>query len=204
MKLIVKSVALVAALSLLTAACAGDDEETTDDETTESTDETTEDAMDDSDKDEDSMDDEDASALPATVVEIATSSDDFSILVAALTKADLVGALSDPEGTFTVFAPTNDAFAAALVALDITQEELLAREDLADILKYHVLAIEVDADAAVAADGTDVDTLQGSKLAVSVVDGSVKVGDATVVAADNKSDNGIVHVIDSVLLPPSE
>ncbi len=146
--------------------------------------------------------------MPATVVDVATSSDDFSTLVAAVVQADLAGALSG-EGPFTVFAPTNDAFAAALEALGITAEELLASPDLASILTYHVVAgklMAADVLAAVeAGNGTAVvETLNGATISVTVVDGMVMINDvATVTTVDLEAGNGVVHVIDAVILPPS-
>jgi len=147
-------------------------------------------------------------SMPATVVDIATSSEDFSILVAAVVQADLAGALSG-EGPFTVFAPTNDAFAAALTALGITADELLASPDLGAILTYHVVAgklMAADVLAAIEAGGGTamVETLNGASISVSVVDGNVVIdGTATVTAVDLEAGNGVVHVIDAVILPPS-
>lgn len=146
--------------------------------------------------------------MPETVVDIATSNEDFSTLVAAVVEADLAGALSG-EGPFTVFAPTNDAFAAALEALGITAEELLASPDLASILTYHVVAgklLAADVLAAVeAGNGTAVvETLNGASITVTVVDGMVMIdGTATVTTVDLEAGNGVVHVIDAVILPPS-
>ncbi len=156
-----------------------------------------EDAMEDDAMEDDAMED-----VPATVVDIATSSDDFSILVEAVLAADLAGTLSG-EGPFTVFAPTNDAFAAALDALELTKEELLASPDLAGILTYHVVPAKVLAADAIAADGTEVPTVNGDTIEVSVVDGSVMVDGATVTATDLIAGNGVVHVIDAVILPGS-
>jgi len=146
--------------------------------------------------------------LPATVVDVATSSEDFSTLVAAVVEADLAGVLSG-EGPFTVFAPTNAAFAAALEALGITAEELLASPDLAGILTYHVVAGKLmasDVLAAVAAGGgtATVETVNGAPITVQVVDGNVVInGTATVTVTDLEAGNGVVHVIDAVILPPS-
>ena len=151
----------------------------------------------------------DSHEMPATVVDIATSSDDFSTLVAAVVQADLAGALS-AEGPFTVFAPTNEAFAAALEALGITAEELLASPDLGAILTYHVVAgklLAADVLAAVeAGNGTAVvETLNGAPINVTVVDGMVMInGSATVTTVDLEAGNGVVHVIDAVLLPPTD
>lgn len=148
------------------------------------------------------------SDMPATVVDIAASNDDFSTLVAAVVEADLAGVLSG-EGPFTVFAPTNEAFAAALEALGITAEELLASPDLAGILTYHVVAgklLASDVLAAVAAGGGTamVETVNGAPISVQVVDGKVVIdGTATVVLTDLEAGNGVVHVIDAVILPPA-
>jgi len=145
---------------------------------------------------------------PATVVDIATSSDDFSILVAAVLEADLAGVLSS-EGPFTVFAPTNDAFAAALEALGISAEELLASPDLGAILTYHVVAgnlLAADVLAAIEAGGGSVmvETVNGASITVELVDGNVVIdGTATVVITDLVAGNGVVHVIDAVILPPA-
>ena len=145
---------------------------------------------------------------PATVVDIATSSEDFSILVQAVVTADLAGALSG-EGPFTVFAPTNDAFVAALEALGITAEELLASPDLGAILTYHVVAgklMAADVLAAIEAGGGSVmvETLNGASITVEIVDGNVVIdGTATVTVVDLEAGNGVVHVIDAVILPPS-
>ena len=144
---------------------------------------------------------------PATVVDIALSSDDFSTLVAAVVAADLVDVLQG-DGPFTVFAPTNDAFADALEALGITAEELLASDDLGAILTYHVVAgnlMAADVLAAVEAGmGTaTVETVNGAPITVEVVDGNVVLnGTATVTAVDLEAGNGVVHVIDAVILPP--
>jgi uncharacterized surface protein with fasciclin (FAS1) repeats len=147
-------------------------------------------------------------SMPETVVDIATSSEDFSILVQAVVTADLAGALSG-EGPFTVFAPTNEAFAAALEALGITAEELLASPDLAGILTYHVVAgklMAADVLAAIESGGGSVmvETLNGASITVEVVDGNVVIdGTATVTTVDLEAGNGVVHVIDAVILPPS-
>jgi transforming growth factor-beta-induced protein len=147
-------------------------------------------------------------STPATVVDIATSNDDFSTLVAAVLEADLAGVLSG-EGPFTVFAPTNDAFAAALEALGITAEELLASPDLGAILTYHVVAgnlLAADVIAAIEAGGGTavVETVNGASITVEIVDGNVVInGTATVIMTDLVAGNGVVHVIDAVILPPS-
>lgn len=138
-----------------------------------------------------------------TIVDAAASIDDLSTLVAAVQAAGLVETLSG-EGPFTVFAPTNDAFASALDALGITADELLADTDtLTEILTYHVVAGEVDAQTAIGLDGQTAETIDSAEIAISVVDGDVMVNDATVTTTDVMASNGIIHVIDTVLLPPA-
>lgn len=140
----------------------------------------------------------------STIVELAQATDSLSTLVSAVVEADLVGTLNG-EGPFTVFAPTNDAFGDLLEALDVSAEELLAREDLADILTYHVVAGKVM--AADLSDGQVVKTVNGGDLTVSISDdGKVTLTDANdgkamVVTADVSASNGVVHIIDAVVLP---
>jgi uncharacterized surface protein with fasciclin (FAS1) repeats len=132
------------------------------------------------------------------IVSIALADESFSTLVAALKAGDLVGALQG-DGPFTVFAPTNDAFAALPEG---TLDDLLKpenKEKLQEILKYHVIAADVPSSAA-AGQQVQLDTLAGAKLDVDGSDG-VKVGDATVIKADIGASNGIIHVIDKVLIP---
>jgi len=130
-----------------------------------------------------------------TIVDIAVGNDDFSTLVTAVTAAGLVDVLSG-EGPFTVFAPTNDAFAALPEgALDA----VLADVDLLTaVLTYHVVAGDVRAESVV--NLSKAQTVQGEWLAVSTADG-VMVDQANVVATDIVAENGVIHVIDAVLLP---
>ncbi len=188
---LVKLLAAMLAFSLLAAACGEDTDVDTAADEAAMAEEGTDDAMEDDAMEED---------VPATVVDIATSSDDFSTLVAAVTEAGLVETLQG-DGPFTVFAPTNAAFEQALADLGLTAEELLASEDLAGILTYHVVPGTIMAADAIAADGTEIETVNGDTLAVSVVDGSVMVDGATVTTADLVAGNGVVHVIDAVVLP---
>jgi len=121
-------------------------------------------------------------------------------LVAALSHADLVSALQG-EGPFTVFAPTDDAFAAAGIDLSTfdTDEE---NATLTDILLYHVVSGSVA--SADVTDGMSAEALNGDSLDFTVSDGSVMVNDATVTIADVMASNGIIHVIDKVLMPPAD
>lgn len=140
-------------------------------------------------------------AALGTIVDIASGNADFSILVEAVVAAGLVDTLKG-AGPFTVFAPTNEAFAAALTALKITKEALFADKALlTKILTYHVVAGEVLAADVVKLDGQEVATVQGGKVKVSVMDGKVKVNESNVVATDIKASNGVIHVIDAVLVP---
>ncbi len=139
-----------------------------------------------------------------TIVEIAAGNPDFSILVAAVSKAGLVDALGG-DG-LTVFAPTNDAFADLLEALGLEGLDDLSPDQLTPILTYHVLGAEVDQEAALAVaagDGT-AETLGGT-LRLSVEDSNLVLdadeASATVTAADIQACNGIIHVIDGVVLP---
>lgn len=185
----------------LTAAACGSDTQASVDAAAEAATEQVEEAMEDGEAMEDeAMEDEAMADLPATVVDIAASSDDFSTLVAAVTAADLVGTLQG-DGPFTVFAPTNAAFEQALADLGLTAEELLASDDLAGILTYHVVSGKIMAADAIAADGTEVTTVNGDTIMVTVVDGNVMIDGATVTTADLEAGNGVVHVIDSVILP---
>lgn len=132
------------------------------------------------------------------IVSIAVANENFTTLVAALKAADLVEALQG-DGPFTVFAPTNDAFAKLPEG---TVEDLLKpenKEKLQTILKYHVVAAKVPSSAAIG-NKVQLDTLAGVKVDVDGTDG-VKVGNATVTTADIKGSNGIIHVIDTVLIP---
>ncbi len=131
------------------------------------------------------------------IVDIALGNEDFSILVAALQQADLVGALQG-EGPFTVFAPTNDAFADLLAALDISAADLLAQPALADVLLYHVVSGKVMSGDL--SDGLEAPTLNGESIAFDLSDG-VKVNMSNVISADIEASNGVVHVVDSVLVP---
>jgi uncharacterized surface protein with fasciclin (FAS1) repeats len=135
---------------------------------------------------------------PKTIVETAAGIEDFSTLVAAVKAGDLVKTLSG-KGPFTVFAPTNEAFAKLPKG---TVEELLKPENkkkLIAILTYHVVPGKV-----LAADVVKIKeakTAQGGKVAVTVKDDEVMINDAKVVKTDVECSNGVIHVIDSVLMP---
>ena len=143
-------------------------------------------------------------ADPGTIVDVAVASDDFITLVAAVQAADLVETLSG-AGPFTVFAPTDEAFEAALEALGIPAEDLLAdTETLTAILTYHVVDGAVPSSDVVTLDGESVETVNGASVEISVDGDMVMVNDANVIAVDVEASNGVIHVIDAVLLPPAE
>lgn len=170
-----KKIAAMAAASLMLLAACGSDDSTSDTSTTV-----------------------EASAEAGTIAEVASANDDFSTLVAALDAADLVETLSG-EGPFTVFAPTNAAFDALPEGL---VEKLLLPENkevLVAILTYHVVAGKV-----MAADvkAGDVASVQGENITIDTASG-VKVNTANVTATDVAASNGVIHVIDAVIVPPS-
>ncbi len=145
---------------------------------------------------EESMSEE---AAMADIVDTAVAAGNFTTLVAAVQAAGLVDALKG-EGPFTVFAPTDEAFAALPEG---TVEGLLADpEALSNILLYHVVPGKVM--AADVRDGLTAATLQGSEVTFSVSDDGVKINDANIIATDIEASNGVIHVIDAVILPPAE
>ncbi len=132
------------------------------------------------------------------IVENAVGSTDHTTLVAAVQQAGLAETLSGP-GPFTVFAPTNAAFAKVPKAALDNLMKLEMKADLGKILTYHVVPGALK--AADLSDGQELTTVQGQKLKVSVKDGVVMIGGATVTIADVISSNGVTHVIDGVLMP---
>ena len=136
-----------------------------------------------------------------SLVEVVVSTDALSTLETAVKEADLVDALSG-DGPFTVFAPTDDAFGAlpeGTVASLLEDENI---EQLKGILTYHVVPGKLM--AADLSDGQVLETLAGKPLRVTIKDGVVMVGGATVVTPNVAASNGVAHVIDSVLMPPAE
>ena len=133
-----------------------------------------------------------------SIVEIAAGAEDFSTLVAAVKAADLVDVLSS-KGPFTVFAPTNEAFAKLPKG---TVESLLKPENkdkLIAVLKYHVVPGKVMAKDVVKVDSAK--TAQGSSVTVTVEGKTVKVDNAKVIKTDIEASNGVIHVIDTVIIP---
>jgi uncharacterized surface protein with fasciclin (FAS1) repeats len=167
--------ALLLAFAMVVAACSSDSDDTT----------TTEPVMEEQ-----------------TVLDLAIEAGQFSTLIAAIDAAGLAETL-EGEGPFTVLAPTDAAFEAAFEALGITAADLLAdTETLTAILTYHVLPQAADSQLVATLDGSSVPTVNGQSVDISVVGGQIMINEATVVSADLIADNGIVHVLDAVLLPP--
>ena len=136
-----------------------------------------------------------------TIVAIAANTEFLSTLVAAVKAGDLVDVLGS-DGPFTVFAPTNDAFAALPAG---TLESLLKPENkdqLVAILKYHVVPGKVMSTDL--SDGMKAGTANGAEVTINVKGGKVTVNGANVTAADIAASNGVVHVIDAVILPPAK
>ena len=134
---------------------------------------------------------------PSSVVDIAINNSSFSYLVEAVVKADLVGALS-AEGPFTVFAPTDAAFEQLFTDLGVSGIEEIDAATLAPILLYHVVEGNVLSTDLIEG---DVETLNGKSFALSLAGPVTIDGSSEVIATDVQGTNGVVHVIDEVLLP---
>jgi uncharacterized surface protein with fasciclin (FAS1) repeats len=140
----------------------------------------------------------DSAPVAQDIVATAVAAGTFNTLAQALTAADLVATLQG-EGPFTVLAPTDEAFA-RIPAEDLAA--LLAdKEALTKVLLYHVIAGSVPSSTVVTL--SEAETVQGSKIMIAVVDGKVVLnGGTTVTATDIAASNGVIHVIDNVLMPP--
>ncbi len=132
-----------------------------------------------------------------TIVDAAVSNGSFTTLVAALQATGLDQVLADTTSKFTVFAPTDDAF--ALLGQDTIDALLADTDTLSDILTYHVIGSEVDAAAAISSAGTTVEMVNGDSIGLSLEGSNLLVNTATVITADIQTDNGIIHVSDAVL-----
>jgi uncharacterized surface protein with fasciclin (FAS1) repeats len=143
----------------------------------------------------------DCGTCDKTIVEVAVASEDFKTLVAAVKAADLVDTLSG-EGPFTVFAPTDEAFGKLPEG---TLQDLLKPENkkkLAGILTYHVVAGKVMAADVVKLKNAK--TVQGQRVRIRVKDGNVMINRAKVTKTDIPCKNGVIHVLDAVILPPKK
>jgi uncharacterized surface protein with fasciclin (FAS1) repeats len=187
---------LVAAAFLFTAVACGNDDDDATTTTTSTTAETTTSTT--------------ADEATGNIVEVAVGAGDFTVLAELLTAAGLVDTLSG-EGPFTVFAPTDQAFEDAAAELGVTLEELAAALTadtalLTEILTYHVVASEVPASVVLTLDGQAVETVAGVTFTVNVDGETVTITDAegrvaNVVNVDVAASNGIIHILDKVLLP---
>jgi uncharacterized surface protein with fasciclin (FAS1) repeats len=137
---------------------------------------------------------------PKDIVDTAVASGKFNTLVTAVKAAGLVETLKG-KGPFTVFAPTDEAF--EKLGKDTIEAVLKDKKKLTAILTYHVLPGEVMAEQAVKVNGP-VKTVQGKNVMVQTKGDSVMIGNAKVIKTDIKCSNGVIHVIDAVLLPPTE
>jgi uncharacterized surface protein with fasciclin (FAS1) repeats len=181
--------------STSTTAAAAADSSTTemmdDTSTTEMMDDTSTTEM----TDEETMEDD--------VLAVAEAEGDLGTFLAAL---DAAGIMEDfhGEGPFTMFVPTDEAFAAYLEQNDMSQEDAFAgAEMLQSILGYHVVTMTEDSEMVMGMDGQTFTTLNGAPLEVSVNGDTVMVGEATILRYDIVASNGVVHVIDTVLTPPA-
>ena len=144
---------------------------------------------------------------PGTITQVAQGDARLSVLVEAVTAAQLADTLAGP-GPYTVFAPTNDAFAALLNELGLTKEQLLANKPLLTaVLKYHVLGAKVT-QAQVPA-GKAITSLEGGIFKIDAVDSTLRITDgrnrtSRIVQTDVPASNGVIHVIDKVLLPANK
>lgn len=145
-----------------------------------------------------------ATPLTGTIVTTAVDSGSFPTLVAAVQAAWLVDTLNG-EWPFTLFAPTEEAFADLLATLEITAEDLLADTDLlTTVLTYHVLPWTYSAEAVLGLDGaTAFETVQGTEVTVNPNDWQPTINDVSIVQTDIVASNGVIHVIDAVLVPAS-
>ena len=171
--LLVASVLAISAFAL--AACGSSNDETTSSATTSA-----------------------PATASETIVAAAAATPDLSTLVSALKAADLVSTL-EGKGPFTVFAPTNQAFSDIQPTVDKLLEPA-NKAELKKVLTYHVVPGTYS--SADLKDGQKLKTVEGQDLTVSIKGGTVKVNDATVEKADIETSNGVVHIIDGVLVPP--
>jgi transforming growth factor-beta-induced protein len=143
-----------------------------------------------------------APADPQSIVDVATANGGFTTLIAALEATGLDTTLSDMDSQFTVFAPTDDAF--ALLGQDVIDALLADTDTLSDILTYHVISGEVDSSAAISSAGSLVEMVNGDSVGLSLDGDNLLVNTATVILVDVAADNGVIHVIDAVLTPPAD
>jgi transforming growth factor-beta-induced protein len=183
---------LLMTLGLLVAACGDEGATTTSQAAAETV--TTEEMMDETTTTEEMMDDD--------VLAVAEAEGDLGTFLAATSAAGIMEDFHG-EGPFTLFIPTDEAFAAYLESAGMSQEEAFAgAEMLQSILGYHVVTMMEDSEMVMGMDGQTFTTLNGAPLEVTVDGDTVMVGDATILRYDIEASNGVIHVIDAVLTPP--
>ncbi|WP_163324970.1 fasciclin domain-containing protein [Draconibacterium mangrovi] len=145
------------------------------------------------------------SQMSNTIADIAVANSEFSILVEALMKADLVGAVADSEAELTVFAPTNDAFTALLSDLGATSLDDVPVETLTSILLYHVIGSKAMSTDLATGYFPTLSTFSDNNMSmyIQVGEGVTINANTSVTTADIEADNGVIHVVDKVILPPS-
>jgi len=186
--------AMLIMLGLIVAACGGEGTTTTTALAAAET-STTEEMMDETTTSEEMVD--------ADVLAVAEAEGDLGTFLVALEAAGIMDDFHG-EGPFTLFAPSDQAFAAYLDGAGMSQEEAFAgAEMLQSILGYHVVTMMEDSEMVMGMDGQTFTTLNGAPLEVTVDGETVMVGDATVLRYDIEASNGVIHVIDTVLTPPA-
>ena len=188
-----RSALLIVFVGLFIAAC-GEDAAT----------ETTAEMMDDTSTTAEMMDDTATTAemMDEDVLAVAAAEGDLNTFLSALEAAGMMEDFHG-EGPFTLFIPTDDAFSAYLEESGMTEEEVLAGGEMLQlVLGYHVVTMMEDSEMVMGMDGQTFTTLNGAPLDVTVDGETVMVGDATIVRYDLSASNGVIHVIDAVLIPP--
>ena len=143
-----------------------------------------------------------AEMMDEDVLAVAAAEGDLDTFLGALEAAGIMEDFHG-EGPFTLFIPTDDAFSAYVEESGMTEEEVLAGgEMLQSVLGYHVVTMMEDSEMVMGMDGQTFTTLNGAPLDVTVDGETVMVGDATIVRYDLSASNGVIHVIDTVLIPP--
>jgi len=132
------------------------------------------------------------------VIDVALEADDFNTLATALTEAELISTLKG-DGPFTVFAPTDAAFEA--LPEGVLDGLLADKEQLTNVLLYHVVSGKVMAEDVLTMDGAMVETVLGEDIEISIKNGMVYINNAQVTTTDIEASNGVIHVIDTVLVP---
>jgi transforming growth factor-beta-induced protein len=192
---------LIALVGLLIAAC---EENAANDTTAEAMEDTstTAEMMDDTATTAENDTATTAEMMDEDVLAVAAAEGDLDTFLSALEAAGITADFHG-EGPFTLFIPTNDAFSAYLEESGMSQAEVFAgAEMLQSILGYHVVTMMEDSEMVMGMDGQTFTTLDGAPLDVTVEGETVMVGDATIVRYDLSASNGVVHVIDTVLIPP--